>query len=61
MLNLDVALTPEETLVVTKIRLLLDEAAVSVTQAVKDELEGWADMVGINLSAEKMIAIDKMG
>jgi len=61
MLNLDVALTPEETLVVTKIRLLLDEAAVSVTQAVKDELEGWAEMVGINLSAEKMIAIDKMG
>jgi len=61
MLNLDVALTPEETLVVTKIRLLLDEAAVSVTQAVKDDLEGWAEMVGINLSAEKMIAIDKMG
>ena len=61
MLNLDVALTPEETLVVTKIRLLLDEAAVSVTQAVKDELEGWAEMVGINLSADKMIALDRMG
>lgn len=61
MLNLDVGLSPEETLVVTKMRMLLDEAAVSVTQAVKDELEGWADMVGINLSAEKMIAIDKMG
>jgi len=61
MINFDVALTPEETLVVTKIRLLLDEAAITVTQAVKDELEGWAEMVGINLSAEKMIAIDKMG
>jgi len=61
MINFDVALTPEETLIATKMRMLLDEAAVSVTQAVKDELEGWAEMVGINLSAEKMIAIDKMG
>lgn len=60
-LNFDVALTPEETLVVTKIRLLLDEAAVSVTQAVLDELEAWAEMVGINISAEKMLAIDKLG
>ena len=58
MLNLDVGLSPEETLVATKIRMLLDEAAVSVTQAVLDELEGWAEMVGINLSAEKMIALD---
>jgi len=61
MMNFDVALTPEETLVATKIRMLLDEAAVSVTQAVKDELEGWAEMVGINLSADKMIALDKAG
>jgi len=60
-MNFDVALTPEETLVATKIRMLLDEAAVSVTQAVKDELEGWAEMVGINLSADKMIALDKAG
>jgi len=48
-------------LIATKMRMLLDEAAITVTQAVKDELEGWAEMVGINLSAEKMIAIDKMG
>jgi len=61
MINFDVALTPEETLIATKMRMLLDEAAITVTQAVKDELEGWAEMVGINLSAEKMIAIDKMG
>ena len=61
MINFDVALTPEETLIATKMRRLLDEAAITVTQAVKDELEGWAEMVGINLSAEKMIAIDKMG
>ena len=60
-MNFDVALTSEETLVATKIRMLLDEAAVSVTQAVKDELEGWAEMVGINLSADKMIALDKAG
>ena len=60
-MNFDVALTPEETLVATKLRMLLDEAAVSVTQAVKDELEGWAEMVGINLSADKMIALDKAG
>ena len=61
MLNLDVGLSPEETLVATKIRMLLDEAAITVTQAVKVELEGWAEMVGINLSADKMIALDRMG
>jgi len=61
MINFDVALTPEETLIATKMRMLLDEAAITVTQAVKDELEGWAEMVGINLSAEKMIALDKLG
>ena len=61
MLNFDVGLTPEETLVATKIRLLLDEAAVNVTQAVLDEIDAWAEMVGINISAERMIALDKLG
>jgi len=57
----DYTLTPEEILVVTKIRMLLDEAAVNATQAIKAELESWAEMVGINLSADKMISLDKMG
>ena len=61
MFQFDTTLTPEETLVATKIRMLLDEAAVSVTQAVLDEIEAWAEMVGINISAEKMIALDRMG